>query len=31
LTPEAGVSVIANTLISITPQGRHDTYPKRAV
>ena len=26
---EAGVSVIANPLINITLQGRHDTYPKR--
>ena len=26
---EAGVSVIANPLINITLQGRHDSYPKR--
>jgi cytosine/creatinine deaminase len=26
---ESGVSVIANPLINITLQGRHDTYPKR--
>jgi cytosine deaminase len=26
---EAGVSAIANPLINITLQGRHDTYPKR--
>ena len=26
---EAGVHVIANPLINITLQGRHDTYPKR--
>jgi cytosine deaminase len=29
LVAEAGVSVIANPLINITLQGRHDTYPKR--
>ena len=29
LIAEAGVSVIANPLINITLQGRHDTYPKR--
>jgi len=29
LMAEAGVSVIANPLINITLQGRHDTYPKR--
>jgi cytosine deaminase len=29
LIAEAGVSVIANPLINITIQGRHDTYPKR--
>lgn len=29
LIREAGVSVIANPLINITLQGRHDTYPKR--
>ncbi len=29
LIREAGVSVIANPLINITIQGRHDTYPKR--
>lgn len=26
---EAGVAAIANPLINITLQGRHDTYPKR--
>ena len=26
---ESGVSVIANPLINITLQGRHDSYPKR--
>lgn len=29
LIAEAGVHVIANPLINITLQGRHDTYPKR--
>jgi len=29
LIAEAGVGVIANPLINITLQGRHDTYPKR--
>src|SRR5438132_9544931 len=29
LIGEAGVSAIANPLINITIQGRHDTYPKR--
>jgi cytosine deaminase len=29
LMAEAGVSVVANPLINITLQGRHDTYPKR--
>ena len=29
LIAEAGVSVVANPLINITLQGRHDTYPKR--
>jgi cytosine deaminase len=29
LIAEAGVSVVANPLINITIQGRHDTYPKR--
>ncbi|CAN7183748.1 MULTISPECIES: amidohydrolase family protein [unclassified Variovorax] len=29
LIAEAGVSVIANPLINITLQGRHDSYPKR--
>jgi len=29
LIREAGVSVVANPLINITLQGRHDTYPKR--
>ncbi|HYP63858.1 MAG TPA: amidohydrolase family protein [Acidocella sp.] len=29
LIAEAGVSAIANPLINITLQGRHDTYPKR--
>ncbi|WP_213959349.1 MULTISPECIES: amidohydrolase family protein [unclassified Variovorax] len=29
LIAEAGVSVIANPLINITLQGRHDNYPKR--
>ena len=29
LIAQAGVSVIANPLINITLQGRHDTYPKR--
>ncbi|NJO38551.1 MAG: amidohydrolase family protein [Rhizobiales bacterium] len=29
LIAEAGVAVIANPLINITIQGRHDTYPKR--
>ncbi len=29
LIREAGVSVIANPLINIVIQGRHDTYPKR--
>jgi cytosine deaminase len=29
LIHEAGVSAIANPLINITIQGRHDTYPKR--
>jgi len=29
LMHEAGVSAIANPLINITIQGRHDTYPKR--
>ena len=29
LVAESGVSVIANPLINITLQGRHDSYPKR--
>ena len=29
LIAESGVSVIANPLINITLQGRHDSYPKR--
>ncbi|MFM7332684.1 MAG: amidohydrolase family protein [Brachymonas sp.] len=29
LMREAGVGVVANPLINITLQGRHDTYPKR--
>lgn len=29
LMREAGVAVVANPLINITLQGRHDTYPKR--
>jgi len=29
LIKEAGVSAVANPLINITIQGRHDTYPKR--
>lgn len=29
LIRESGVSVVANPLINITIQGRHDTYPKR--
>jgi cytosine/creatinine deaminase len=29
LIQEAGVHVVANPLINITLQGRHDTYPKR--
>jgi cytosine deaminase len=29
LIHEAGVSAVANPLINITIQGRHDTYPKR--
>ena len=29
LIADSGVSVIANPLINITLQGRHDTYPKR--
>jgi len=29
LIAEAGVHVVANPLINITLQGRHDTYPKR--
>jgi cytosine deaminase len=29
LIAESGVSVVANPLINITIQGRHDTYPKR--
>jgi len=29
LIAEAGVSAVANPLINITLQGRHDTYPKR--
>jgi len=29
LMVEAGISVIANPLINITLQGRHDSYPKR--
>ncbi|MEI7969508.1 MAG: amidohydrolase family protein [Betaproteobacteria bacterium] len=29
LVAEAGVSAVANPLINITIQGRHDTYPKR--
>ena len=29
LMAEAGVNAIANPLINITLQGRHDTYPKR--
>jgi cytosine deaminase len=29
LIKEAGIGVIANPLINITLQGRHDTYPKR--
>jgi cytosine deaminase len=29
LIAEAGVNIVANPLINITLQGRHDTYPKR--
>jgi cytosine deaminase len=29
LIQEAGVSAVANPLINVTIQGRHDTYPKR--
>ena len=29
LIAEAGVSVVANPLVNITLQGRHDSYPKR--
>ena len=29
LIREAGVAAIANPIINITLQGRHDTYPKR--
>jgi cytosine deaminase len=29
LISEAGVSIVANPLINITLQGRHDSYPKR--
>ena len=29
LVAEAGVAVVANPLINITLQGRHDTYPRR--
>ena len=29
LMAEAGLGVIANPLINIMIQGRHDTYPKR--
>jgi len=29
LIAESGVSVVANPLVNITLQGRHDTYPKR--
>jgi cytosine deaminase len=29
LIAEAGVSAVANPLINVTIQGRHDTYPKR--
>ena len=29
LIAEAGLSIVANPLINITIQGRHDTYPKR--
>jgi len=29
LVAESGVSIVANPLINITLQGRHDTYPKR--
>ena len=29
LIAEAGVAAIANPLINIMLQGRHDTYPKR--
>lgn len=29
LVAESGVSVVANPLINITLQGRHDTYPRR--
>jgi cytosine deaminase len=29
LIAEAGVAIVANPLINITLQGRHDTYPKR--
>jgi cytosine deaminase len=29
LIAESGVSVVANPLINITIQGRHDTYPRR--
>ena len=29
LIAEAGVSIVANPLINITIQGRHDSYPKR--
>jgi cytosine deaminase len=29
LIAESGVNVVANPLINITLQGRHDTYPRR--
>jgi len=29
LMAEAGLSVVANPLVNVTLQGRHDTYPKR--
>jgi len=29
LIAESGVSIVANPLVNITLQGRHDTYPKR--
>ncbi len=29
LIAESGINVVANPLINITLQGRHDTYPRR--